>query len=417
MELNDYPPPNPYAQPASVPAQPVRPRRTGRIVAIVVASVLGLAVVVGLAVAAVLAAIDSRRADAEAVREFTSSDGTFTMTLPAGWGDETEAYRANFLKENGDESTIEGLATADGLPFSLSDNFVSMSGHPVGPLPDSAETIGSEDVDGWRDAFDEYTELAPATFTTDAGDVVWHGGLRGTTDGEEWMIVIATVVGDGSLARFDLQLDPPFYDARGAFLESLKSLVFAPTVAADDVAQNFEPWPDGRTYSSEGGASIIIPSAWVHLSVDADVAAFDPEIDFDFLGVWGLSDGKRDLPATAMLSVGPLLNAGSSARDEILAQVGDVGSGSADADGVMSTVLALGSWAAPGADDAAWVDLTVASPSPDPSLPASDPDVRRCYLLVHAEQEFSGCVLGSASAMDEAIAALEGALLTVEFAD
>jgi hypothetical protein len=383
----------------------------------VVASVLGFAVVVGLAVVAVLAAVSSHRADAEASREFTSSDGTFTMTLPAGWGDETDAYRANFREENGEESTIEGLATADGLPYSLTANFVSMSGHPVGPIPESAEEIGSEDLDNWRDNFDEYTELATGTFMTDAGDAVWHGALRGTTDGKEWMIVIATVVGDGSLARFDLQLDPPLYDAQGPFLESLRSLVFAPTVSADDVGGNFEPWPDGRTYSSEGGASIIIPSAWVHLSVDADVAAFDPEISFDFLGVWGLSDGKRDLPATAMLNVGPSLNAGASARDEILAQIGDVGTTSTDMDGVTSTVLALGSWEAPGADDAGWVDFVIASPSTGPSLPASDPDLRRCYLLVHAGQEFSGCVLGSASAMDAAIAALEGALLTVEFAN
>ena len=240
MEPRAYPPPDPYAAPAILDTAPVRRGRTGKVVAIVGASVLGFAVIVGVAVVAVLAAIDGHRAGAEPTPhyftpsdgQFVSSDGTFAMTLPAGWADETEAYRASFQRDHGSASTIEGLATADGLSYASSANFVSMSGHPTASFGGSAAKIGSRDLDDWRSAFDESVDLPPETFATDAGDSVWLSGLRGTTGGDEWMIVVSTVVGKDSLARFDLQLTPAYFATLDDFRTALASVVFAPVGAS-----------------------------------------------------------------------------------------------------------------------------------------------------------------------------------------
>ena len=383
---------------------------------IVVATVVGLAVIAGLAVAAVLALLDSRRVEDEIAREFTSSDGTFTMTLPAGWADETEAYRADVLERNGTESTIEGLVTVDGLPHAFSDNFVSMSGHPIGAVPQTPEQIGQGLVDNWRDNFDDYTELAPATFMTDAGDSVWHGGLRGTTDGEEWMIVIATVVGDGSLALFDLELTPHYYDASDAFLESLKSVVFAPTTAAEEVAPNFEPEADGRTYSSELGASLIIPDSWTQLHVDADADAFNPEIDFDFLGFWQVGDGVPFDAPGAWLLVSKRADTELGVLDTLVTQFGEVGAVTSDGKGATYTVRAYGPWTGPSTTDSAWVELVVDLDASGVAEPDGVDKVQRCYVLASAGRQVSAVIEADPDDIATAIDSVESALLTLEFA-
>lgn len=417
MDSNVGDTPDPFGPPPIVSA-PVSPGRSrSRKIAIIAAIVAGSALVVGLLVVGTLRLIDRRESAFEEGREFTSSDGTFTMTLPAGWIDETDRYRSSFLERHGEESSIEGLAIADNLPFELSDNFVSMSGHPVTFSGADATTIGSGDLDDWRERFDDYDELPHETLTTVAGDEVWMGTLRGTTDGEEWEIVVATVVGEQSLARFDLELRPPYYDAADDFREALKTIVFAPAPAAAPIDDAFAPSADGRTYSSEGRASMVIPDDWEHLAFAADRDAFSAEIDFDYLGLWTVVDDGDTYPPSVSIVLDDRPDSSVTLMDEVRDRYPEIGGSETDEGGVVYTVEAITPWSADGADEAVYIDIRTDYSASGVGSSVNSIRERRCYALASGTSEMVACIDAAPDSLETAAPIVEDALQTVRFED
>lgn len=354
--------------------------------------------------------------------EFTSSDGTFTFTLPDGWADATEEYRARYAeRSDGAESSIEGLAILDGSPLGFSENFMSMSGHPRMFQTRHASEIGDDKLEGWREAFDEVTDTTSGELTTDAGDEVWYGSMTGLTDDEEWRIVLVVVLGEESVGLFDLEIRPPYYAAESDLLAAIATLVFAPASDADADSGDLlwhVPHVDGRTYSSEGGASMVVPEDWAYVESPYEADAVNPEINFDYLGLWrvGGTDDLTPLEITSVsLVAGPQPNPGLTALEEVEANFGAVGETTTDVNGVEYTVQSMDSWTAVGAEDAARVTILANYDATGEPVFEGRIVTRVCYALLSGGAEVFSC-LETPDELDPAlVASIEDALQTLRF--
>jgi len=394
--------------------RPVRRRAGSRLLWI---AAVGIVLLVGTLAALVLfSGAKTPDSGYRAGESFTSSDGTFTMTLPDGWLDQTQDYRDAFAGANdGAASAIEGMVAVDGLPIFASENFVSISGHPLVGVTPSGPTQLEDTLNDWRLLFDDVADLASGQFTTDEGDDVWYGGINGHIDGVEKSIIVAVVMGQDSYALFDLEIRPAFYSAEGDFLEALKSVVFAPVAEVPNADSWWEPHPDGRTYSSDGGASIVVPDTWTHLAYAADEDAVDPRIDFDFLGLWQIGEGNVEDEATVSLVVGVPPVADLTALELLNAQYGGVGETTTDDNGVEYAVDAIGEFSIPGAQDGARVALTANYDATGMDLFEGRVVPRYCYVLLSTNLEVMACVEAPAELIDGAVASTEETLQTLRF--
>jgi hypothetical protein len=346
----------------------------------------------------------------------TISDGSFTMTLPDGWVDQTQEYRDWYADTNdGAESAIEAMVSVDGLPILETHNFVSISGHPLLGITASGSTQLEDALNDWRLRFDDVTSLASDQFATNAGDVVWYGGVNGHMSGVEKSIIVAVVMGQDTFAQFDLEVRPPYYSAEADLLEALKSLVFTPITGTVEAVSWWQPHTDGRTYSSDGQASILVPETWTHLIYAADEDAVDPRIDFDFLGLWQIGQGEGQDAATVSLVVGPPPLAGLNALEQLEAQYGAVAETTTDENGVQYTVDSLGSFSAPGALDAAKVALTADYDVTGIAFFEGRIVPRHCYVLMSSTLEAMVCVEALDDEIDSAVKSVEGVLGTLRF--
>jgi hypothetical protein len=178
----------------------------------------------------------------------------------------------------------------------------------------------------------------------------------------------------------------------------------------------FEPEADGRTYSSEGGASIIIPATWTHIPLDADAAAFDSATTFDFLGLWQVAPAAQGGAATVSLTAGERGRPLSGARDELVARFGEVGDKTVDGDGITYTVLGLEDWSVPSITQSAWIEVEADYGNTGAEGYEGVIRGRRCYYLAAHMEKLFACVEADFGDLDGATTAVESALLTVEFA-
>ena len=350
---------------------------------------------------------------------FTSSDGVFSLTIPSAWDDRTIDYRADYLNEHRQVSSLDGVVTVDGLRPSSSANYVTMSARSRADMVDGvgATDVGKGEVERWRSTVDGPTPLPEETFTTDAGDSVWMGGLTGTIDGHEGEIVVATALGDHWGATFALRLDGEHAAARDDLRRALATLEFSPDPAPGEAADIFAPSGDGRVTSSQGRASIVVPKAWTHVAVEADREAFLSDSRFDSLGTWRIAKGDDTFSPTVSFSATDKTYPAPSSVTEMMTRYPKVGASTMDDAGVTYTTLAFGEWSARGDDTAGWAQVRAAYPADVAT--GRDPLVteRRCYLMVSGLRELTACLETLPGDLDSRAGGVEAALQTVRFDD
>jgi hypothetical protein len=359
------------------------------------------------------------QATADPGASFASSDGAFSMTIPSTWDDRTLDYRTDYLNENRQVSSLDGMVTLDGLPPSSGANFVTMSARSRTDIVAgvSASDIGMGEVERWRSTLGDATDLPEETFTSEAGDSVWMGGLTGTIDGHEGQIVIATALGDQWSVTFALRVDGEHAAARDDLRRALATLAFSPDPAPDARADIFAPSGDGRTSSSKDRATIVIPTTWTHVAAGADRDAFLSDSDFDSLGTWRVAEGDDTFSPTVSFIASDKDYPTPSSVTEMMTRYPKVGSSRVDDAGVTYTTLAFGEWPAPGDDSAGWAQLRAEYPADVAAGRGPLVTERRCYLMVSNVRELVACLETLPGEVDAQAPGVETALGTVRFDD
>ena len=359
------------------------------------------------------------QATADPGAPFASSDGAFSMTIPSTWADRTRDYRTDYLNENRQVSSLDGMVTLDGLPSSSSANFVTMSARSRADIVDgvTASDIGMGEVERWRSTYVDSTLLPEETFTSEAGDSVWMGGLAGTIDGHEGQIVIATALGDQWSATFALRVDGEHGAARDDLRGALATLAFSPDPAPGESANIFAASGDGRTSSSKDRATIVIPTTWTHVAVDADRDAFLGDSDFDSLGTWRVAEGDGTFSPTVSFIASDKTYPTPSSVTEMMTRYPKVGTSRVDDAGVTYTTLAFGVWSARGDDTAGWAESRAEYPADVAAGRGPLVTERRCYLMVSNVRELVACVETLPGEVDAQAPGVEAALGTVRFDD
>ncbi len=350
---------------------------------------------------------------------FESSDGAFSLTIPSAWEDRTADYRGDYLNENRQVSALDGMITLDDLPPSSSANYLTTSAISRAEMVAgvSATDIGTGEVRRWQSTVDGSTLLPEETFTTDDGDTVWMGGLAGTIDGQAGEIVVATALGDQGSATFTLRLDGEHAAARDDLRRALATLAFSPHPAPGAKAYIFAPSGDGRTYSSQGRASIVVPTAWAHVAVAADRDAFLSDSHVDSLGTWSIADGDGTFSPTVSFSATDKTYPTPSSVTEMMTRFPKVGASRVDDAGVTYTTLAFGEWSAPGDDSAGWAQVRAEYPADVATGRGPLVTERRCYLMVSNLRELTACLETLPGDLDSRAPGVEAALQTVRFDD
>ncbi|MBN2177338.1 MAG: hypothetical protein JW722_06735 [Demequinaceae bacterium] len=353
--------------------------------------------------------------------EFTCSDGTFTMTLPEGWVDYTDEYRTAYLEDSGTESGIEGFISVDGLPFFAAGDFVTISGHPVlTAMPASGDFLLEDSSSYWAGRFDDLESSVSGESTSDAGDEILYTTLRGTEGSRDWQVVLVFVMGEDSYAEFILESREDHDLVKDALLASVNTLIFNPLDSIDTEIDHewYLPHDDGRTYSSEGGASIVIPESWIFIGEMWDADALNPTIKFDFLGLWQIGETENDNPMEIQsASIQVSLNGYPelTAVEQLMGQFGAVGETTTDSGGVRYTVEAIEPWTAPGAEDAAWIRLLADYEATGETFFEGRIVDRIGYLLIHDNYKIVAFLEFPGSLDETVLSSFEETLKTIEF--
>lgn len=346
-----------------------------------------------------------------------TSDGKMSFVAPLGWDEETAEYRVAVLEKTGHESTIEGYISVDGGGHQESYSIVSISAWDIERYTPELEDIGRELVDGWRSDLSSARDLPTGTFTTDAGDRGWFGGLEGLKGIEDTRILIVVVMGEETYAKFVLEVKQDYFGATDELLAAAHTVTLAPDVSPVDPVTWLLPASDGRTYSSEGGASIVIPEGWTYLPNPSDGPAFDGEVDFDYLGYWDLGAGmfSDELPVGFGMSLGRNPDPTLTALEVLEREFGEIGNTTTDRIGATFTVEDIQEWSTPGSDSAAWVRMSADYDASGEAIFEGIVAERTCYEVHKGDYGLFGCIDDPSGADPAVIDQIEAALMTLEF--